>query len=219
MSITETTKKLLYAKSGNRCMFENCEHRLFDNHNNISEIAHISGKKKGSARYDPNETNVDDESNLIVLCRIHHKIIDNNEEIYTKEYLLNMKRNSELNIQRKIDIDKDFCHEIRKIFINNCFDEIFIEQNFTSPFSEKYFEHIENGKNEISELMKRECFISYNHDTIRELLNLIDNTMANIATNVQFNNGFCIPKNNEYLDSIASMVEEIRKFILSIYND
>lgn len=96
---TNATKRRLYLLSGNECAFPTCNQRLTDENGDfIGEICHIEGANEGGERYNPFQTDEErrDISNLILLCPNHHKITDN-EEIYTVEYLKEIKRNHESN--------------------------------------------------------------------------------------------------------------------------
>jgi hypothetical protein len=57
------------------------------------EVCHIKGKRLGSARYDPSQTDVERHAytNLILMCPTHHTVIDDDEEAYTVERLCKMK--------------------------------------------------------------------------------------------------------------------------------
>jgi len=103
MAVSECNKRVILTRSGNNCAFSGCDQILVkektgkDPHVLVAEIAHISGEKEGSSRYDltisDNERN--DPDNLIVLCPNHHTIIDKQPEEYTVEKLLRMKRQHE----------------------------------------------------------------------------------------------------------------------------
>lgn len=96
---TELTIKKLYSLSGNICAFPTCKLELItkDEKINISEICHIEGEEENSPRYNPNltKTQLDDYENLILLCRNHHKIIDDAEATYTVDDLKDLKRKHE----------------------------------------------------------------------------------------------------------------------------
>lgn len=85
--------KELYAKSGNRCAFRGCNQKLFYDGINLSEICHIRGLNKGSARFDSNLTDemCNNIKNLILLCPTHHTIVDNDENKYSVKVLEEMK--------------------------------------------------------------------------------------------------------------------------------
>src|SRR5918996_3137764 len=89
-----TKIKLLYGLSGNLCAFPKCMTKMIQQNNVItSAIAHIEGKKKGSARYNPSMTEEqrDDTTNLILLCPTHHVLVDQDPITYTIEYLKQIK--------------------------------------------------------------------------------------------------------------------------------
>ena len=92
---SEQTIKKLFALSGNICEFPNCNEEIVDKDGNvIGEICHIEAAEKNGPRYNPNQT--DDErkavDNLVLLCGKHNKIIDNNANKYTVDYLKDIKK-------------------------------------------------------------------------------------------------------------------------------
>ncbi len=100
MSISLKTHKMLWGRSGMTCAFPDCKKELVadesetDDASLIGEEAHIVGKKEESPRGKselPFEQR-DKFDNLILLCSIHHKIIDDQENTYTVEILENYKR-------------------------------------------------------------------------------------------------------------------------------
>ena len=95
---TKTIKRL-FAVSGNRCCFPKCEHTLVDKISGkvTGIICHIKGKKEGSARYDPEQSNEERHGfdNLLLMCPIHHDIIDDDEEKYTVAKLIQIKADHE----------------------------------------------------------------------------------------------------------------------------
>lgn len=98
-NIPELQKKILGWRCGNRCAISECRKELiidrteYDNESIIGEMAHIKGEKQGSARYDSNMTDVERNShqNLLILCRDHHKMIDDQPNTYTIEKLYKIK--------------------------------------------------------------------------------------------------------------------------------
>jgi len=65
----------------------------------VGEICHIKAQNKGGPRWDGSQTDAERHGfgNLILLCRNHHKIIDDNPAKYTVEWLHNVKRQHEEN--------------------------------------------------------------------------------------------------------------------------
>lgn len=105
MAFTEKTIKLLWAAAGGRCSFSGCWERLCihdaeeSSPYTLGEMAHIKGKKLGSARHDASQTNKerDDYLNLILLCPTHHTLIDRKENIsqFPVDFLLDVKSKHE----------------------------------------------------------------------------------------------------------------------------
>ncbi|MBP1593065.1 MAG: hypothetical protein H6Q12_83 [Bacteroidetes bacterium] len=94
MTITAKTRKILWAKSGNRCSI--CHKDLVDKISEegnfiVGEECHIISSEPNGPRHKPNITNYDTYDNLILLCRNHHKEIDSNIITYTQELLYYIK--------------------------------------------------------------------------------------------------------------------------------
>jgi len=89
--------KRLFARSGNRCAFPKCAAPLAFDKTLTGEVCHIKGARPGSARYDPQQTDVERHgySNLILMCPTHHTVIDDDEEAYTVERLHKIKAEQE----------------------------------------------------------------------------------------------------------------------------
>ncbi|WP_347251253.1 HNH endonuclease, partial [Legionella sp.] len=79
----------------------------------LGEMAHIKGNKLGSNRYDKSQADTERDSyeNLILLCPTHHRLIDKpeNEEVYTVEYLHEMKMKHEDNMSNRLNLPKYDC--------------------------------------------------------------------------------------------------------------
>lgn len=113
MAISEKDRKRLWAKSGNRCAI--CQQELvMSNTNNldynIGEECHIVSSKISGPRHEEGWENYDTYENFILLCRNHHKTIDdiNNISIYSKQRLLEIKSKHELWVKEKLSIEKHF---------------------------------------------------------------------------------------------------------------
>ena len=113
MSINVKTKKILWGKSGNRCVF--CRTELIVESKNTTDVSvigeecHIHSQKPNGPRYDINypEDLVDTYENLILLCSIHHKIIDDHYDKYTSDVLKQMKSNHESWIAKQLSTEKE----------------------------------------------------------------------------------------------------------------
>lgn len=94
---SDATIKRLYAVSGNRCAFPECKSPLVHEGKVTGRICHIKGNKPASKRYDPNQSEEarQDFDNLVLMCPIHHDVIDADEVAYTVERLVTLKAERE----------------------------------------------------------------------------------------------------------------------------
>ena len=98
MAITDRTRKILWVKAGGRCSI--CQVQLVtestdtDDPSVFGEEAHIVGQSPNGPRAG-NISDVDSYANLILLCRKHHKQIDDQVGYYTVERLKEIKRQHE----------------------------------------------------------------------------------------------------------------------------
>ena len=82
MTISDKTRKILWGKSGNQCA--KCRIKLVvnateaDDQSLVGEECHIVSSKAGGPRFDPTfpTSRLDEYENLILLCRVDHKTID-----------------------------------------------------------------------------------------------------------------------------------------------
>jgi hypothetical protein len=103
----EPVVKRLYALSGNRCAFPRCETRLTDQvapaepPTNLGKIAHIVGLGRQGPRADSTipVKDLNRIENLLLLCGVHHDLVDANPRIYSVEVLAAYKANHEARIE------------------------------------------------------------------------------------------------------------------------
>jgi hypothetical protein len=103
MGITLKTRKMLWGRAANRCAFPECRKELVvdatetDDESLIGEECHIVAREEGGPRGDSELTpeQRDKYSNLIILCAVHHKVIDDQPGGFTVDYLHNLKANHE----------------------------------------------------------------------------------------------------------------------------
>jgi hypothetical protein len=108
VSISDKNRKILWGKSGNKCAM--CKHTLVfestqnDNESVVGEECHIiSGANKGPrSDSDFPREKINDVTNLILLCRIHHKKIDDQVETYPPESLRTIKDDHEKWVEDKL---------------------------------------------------------------------------------------------------------------------
>lgn len=98
MAISDKTRKILWAKSGNRCAI--CKIELFQeteesNELNIGEECHIISEKTKGPRHKEGLSEYDNYDNLLLLCRNHHKTVDELVDTFNEEVLRYLKVNHE----------------------------------------------------------------------------------------------------------------------------
>jgi hypothetical protein len=96
MTISDKTRKLLWGRSGNRCAY--CRRELVmlgttDDDSVIGDECHIIAKHENGPRNNPSlsEKEIDSYENLILLCKIHHKMVDDQPIEYSINVLRKMK--------------------------------------------------------------------------------------------------------------------------------
>lgn len=111
MSISDKTRKRLWAKSGNRCAISKielvCNPTGESDESIIGEECHICAINPGGPRYKASlsEVEVFEFDNLILLSRNYHKIVDDNLTYYTPERLRNIKKSHEEWVRRTLDFE------------------------------------------------------------------------------------------------------------------
>jgi hypothetical protein len=108
MTISDKARKILWGRSGNQCAI--CKHELVidatanDADSVVGEECHIISERERGPRHDPSypQEKLDSCDNLILLCRIHHKMVDDQEDTYTADILRQMKSNHEVSIAQKL---------------------------------------------------------------------------------------------------------------------
>ena len=110
MSITDKTRKTLWAKSGNRCSI--CKTELVQQTDGmadnviIGEECHIIAKSNLGARGSiPHGGDIDGYANLILLCANDHKIVDELTDKFTVECLLLVKALHENWVKKTLEQD------------------------------------------------------------------------------------------------------------------
>lgn len=115
MPATETVKRLVWVKSGGRCLI--CHQYLLQDHledgdaiRAIGEVAHVAGESldgpRGASSVSAPDRN--DPTNLILLCPSDHRSADKRtlqDPIYTEEYLLGLKNQWERFVRDATGLD------------------------------------------------------------------------------------------------------------------
>lgn len=112
MAITDKTRKTLWGRSGNRCAM--CRTELVAERNehernlNIGDECHIISERPNGPRHVSDYSkDFDDYINLILLCKNHHKTVDELWETYSIDLLKTIKANHENWIKIIIDNAKN----------------------------------------------------------------------------------------------------------------
>ncbi len=112
MAITSKTRKLLWGRSGSRCAI--CKQELIvsatsvDSEAVVGDECHIISGKPNGPRHDPSypAEKIDSYENLILLCRVHHKMVDDQPSTFTVEILRQIKNNHEILVAEKLSDKK-----------------------------------------------------------------------------------------------------------------
>ncbi len=108
MSLSDKARKILWGRSGNRCAI--CKRELVihatdrDYESVIGEECHVISSRSNGPRHDPSypKEKLDSYENLILLCRVHHKLVDDQDSTFISEILLQMKSNHEVWVSEKL---------------------------------------------------------------------------------------------------------------------
>lgn len=90
--------KRLFALSGNKCAFSGCTSRIIGESGVVlGQVCHIKAHKPEGPRHDPGQSMVERHAfeNLILMCSVHHKVIDDEFDKYSVQELLRIKREHE----------------------------------------------------------------------------------------------------------------------------
>lgn len=114
MPVSLKTQKMLWGRAAARCAFPECRRHLVediaetDDPTLVGENCHIVAEKDDGPRGDP-ALLVDERNrygNLVLLCNVHHKIVDDNEKTWTVEALKTLKQEHEAWVEQSLGLDK-----------------------------------------------------------------------------------------------------------------
>lgn len=114
---SDKTVKRLFALSRNRCAYPKCETPIVHPSGTVTgEVCHIKAQSAGGPRFD--HTQVDDArhafENLILLCSVHHRVVDDQPDTYTVELLMDMKEMHERD--GDIELSQESARMAQKLF-------------------------------------------------------------------------------------------------------
>jgi len=107
---TESTKRYVATRAGNRCAFPGCPHQLTMGATErspgrfVGVCAHIRGEVPGAARYDATMSDSErrEARNLVYLCGHHHSVVDSMPGEYPAEWLEQVKGDHEERVARAL---------------------------------------------------------------------------------------------------------------------
>ena len=107
-TITDKVRKVLWARSGNLCAM--CKKPLIlenvadGNPTVVGDECHIVSDAKDGPRYDAAfpAQEIDQVENLLLLCKVHHKLVDDNASTYTRALLMQLKDNHEKMVKERM---------------------------------------------------------------------------------------------------------------------
>lgn len=110
MAISLKTRKMLWGRAANRCAFPDCPLELVidatetDDESLIGEECHIVAKSPEGPRGNSPLTSQqrDRYENLVLLCAVHHKLVDDQDGTYTIDHLHQMKQSHEAFVRESL---------------------------------------------------------------------------------------------------------------------
>lgn len=110
MALTIKTNRMLWGRAASRCSFPDCRRELVidsletDDPSLVGEAAHIVAEQPSGPRGDSPLTfeQRNTYSNLILLCNVHHKLVDDQTTTYPVERLQSMKADHEAWVRLKL---------------------------------------------------------------------------------------------------------------------
>lgn len=121
----------------------------------IGDECHMVGPAEGSPRYDAAfpASEVDSSGNLLLLCKVHHKMVDDQPNKYSASYLKQLKNSHELRVKETLASHSDRSSpdaQTSKLRIIGCGREIL---NIVSGAYAYDFDHDEPRSQEEGELI------------------------------------------------------------------
>ncbi len=103
VAVSLKTHKMLWGRAASRCSVADCRRLLYreatesDSESLIGEACHIVAASPQGPRGDPllPDDQMDEYQNLILLCAVHHKVVDDQPGKYSVQYLKEIKKSHE----------------------------------------------------------------------------------------------------------------------------
>jgi SMODS-associated and fused to various effectors sensor domain len=126
-ALTPLTRTILWARAGGRCQYAGCNKLLIGDlisgaeDKNFGFVAHIVADAPDGPRGDPIRSTLlsNDVNNVMLLCNVHHKLIDVDDVAgHSEERLLAMKAAHEHRIETVTAIDSDRASHVLRYAAN-----------------------------------------------------------------------------------------------------
>jgi hypothetical protein len=109
VAISDKVRKQLWGRAGSRCALCNAALTELDGVAVIiGDEAHIRSARPEGPRFDADfpVTKIDAYENMVLLCKAHHKLVDDNAEVFPVEFLTGIKARHEARVRRALDPEK-----------------------------------------------------------------------------------------------------------------
>ncbi|MGY0600205.1 HNH endonuclease [Vibrio sp. JZG10] len=126
MGISLKTQKMLWGRAASRCSFPECKKELVmdatltDDESLVGEACHIVARSEDGPRGSSDLTSEqrDKYANLILMCNVHHKVIDDQHEHYTVEILRNFKAEHEAWVNKSLSSHDPYAQRDEEIYVS-----------------------------------------------------------------------------------------------------
>jgi hypothetical protein len=124
-----------------------------DDESVVGEECHIVARESGGPRNDLNfpKEKLDQYDNLILLCRVHHKMVDDQEDTYSVERLRRIKKEHEQLVREALNSS---CEKLKADY-----------KNQKDSSSSKYLSRLTTGKELLNILSNSDAY-EFDHDEL-----------------------------------------------------
>lgn len=105
MPVDERARRLVWSRAGGQCAFCGVQVVAEGDGESAGEECHIVSSSSGGPRHDASfpRSDIDDVSNLILLCRTHHRLAHERPVEYSTPVLRLMKARHERGVERRLE--------------------------------------------------------------------------------------------------------------------
>ena len=180
MAVSTKTAKIVWGASAGVCAFPDCRKELVieakhsDDEALVGDLCHIVASSsmgpRGESDLEPEER--DKADNLILLCKVHHKCIDDQPNYYSVEKLKEMKKNHENWVKKSLVSPQKLCSPF--VLFELAYNIFWLEEhskflsNSPLAYSIEYRNYIFQILNRCNKAIKS---IDIESDRVKELIN------------------------------------------------